>query len=72
MRPRLRTVQAAPQRAVNAAESESCVGSENDVIARAYSLLYGVIGEHPGRLSYEQARDVVSWASNGASLTRAE
>jgi hypothetical protein len=64
-KPKLRSVVATPQRAVNADESKSCVGSENDVIARGYSLLYGVIGGHPGRLSYEQARDVVSWASNG-------
>ncbi len=71
-KPKLRTVTATPMRAVNAGESTSCVGSENDVIARAYSLLYGVIGGHPGRLNYQQARDVVSWAGNGTTLTRAE
>ena len=71
-KPKLRTVDTTPIRAVNAAESKSCVGSENDVIARAYSLLYGAIGEHPGRLNYQQACDVVSWAGNRATLTRAE
>lgn len=61
-KPKLRTVTATHVRAVNADESTSCVGSENDVIAQAYSLLIGVIGEHPGRLNYQQACDVVSWA----------
>lgn len=61
-KPKLRSVTVAPMRPVNAGESSSCVGSENDVIARAYSLLYSVIGEHPGRLNYAQACDVVMWA----------
>ena len=64
MKPKLRAVITTPQRAVNADESKSCVGSENDVIARGYSLLHSVIGEHPGRLSYEQALDVVAWAES--------
>ena len=67
MKPKLRAVLATPMRAVNADESKSCVGSENDVIARGYSLLAGIEykdrSRHPGRLSYEQARDVVSWAT---------
>jgi hypothetical protein len=75
-KPKLRTVTATPIRAVNADESKSCVGSENDVIARGYSLLVGIEYKdrtrHPGRLSYEHARDVVSWACNGNTLTRAE
>lgn len=61
-KPKLRTVPATPMCVVNEGESTSCVGSHNDVIARAYSLLIGVIGEHPGRLNYQQACDVVSWA----------
>lgn len=65
-KPKLRTVHATPMRPVNAGESTSCVGSENDVIARAYSLLAGVEfkdeSRHPGRLNYKQACDVVSWA----------
>jgi hypothetical protein len=66
VKPKLRSVVATPQRAVNADESKSCVGSENTVIARGYLLLVGIEYKdrtrHPGRLSYEQARDVVSWA----------
>lgn len=65
-KPKLRTVTATPMRAVNAGESTSCVGSENDVIARGYSLLAGLEfqdgSRHPGRLNYQQACDVVSWA----------
>lgn len=45
---------------VNAGESRSVVGSENDAIARAMSLLIGVIGQHPGRLTYPQALDVLA------------
>jgi hypothetical protein len=53
---------------VNAGESRSVVASETDVIARALSLLYGVIGEHPGRLTYPQACDVIDWANTTGGL----
>lgn len=55
---------------VNAGETRSVVGSETAVIARALSLLIGVIGvigEHPGRLTYSQACDVVRWCEGGAA-----
>jgi hypothetical protein len=54
---------------VNAGESRSVVASETDVIARALSLLYGVIGEHPGRMTYPQACDVIDWANATAHLS---
>jgi hypothetical protein len=52
---------------VNAGETRSVVGSETDTIARALSLLHSVIGEHPGRLTYSQACDVVRWCEGGAA-----
>lgn len=51
---------------VNAGESRSVVGSETDTIARAMSILYGVIGGHPGRLTYAHACDVVMWATDSS------
>jgi hypothetical protein len=57
----------APAVLVNAGETRSVVGSETAVIARALSLLYSVIGEHPGRLTYSQACDVVRWCEGGAA-----
>ena len=63
-RPRIRAVRTERSECVlvNAGDSRSVVGSETDTIARAMSILYGVIGEHPGRLTYTQARDVIAWA----------
>ena len=48
---------------VNAGETRSVVGSDNTAIAAAMSILYGVLGEHPGRLTPDQARDVIAWAN---------
>lgn len=48
---------------VNAGQSRSVVGSENDWIARATSLLYAVERTHGGPcLTPSQARDVLAWA----------
>lgn len=69
---KLRKFRAVPNSAsvilVNAGESRSVVGSETDTIARALSILYGVIGEHPGRMTYPQACDVVMWATDSSML----
>ena len=51
-----------PAQLVNAGRSRSVVGSENDIIARALSVLIGVIGKHPGNLTIDQARDVIAWS----------
>lgn len=51
---------------VNAGESRSVVGSENDIIARATSILIGF--ERDGMIHdarnpiYWQAREIVAWA----------
>lgn len=67
--PRMRVVRAAPSPAgelVNANESRSVVASDNHTIARAQSILIGIVG-HPGRLSPEQADDVMRWHAGGAA-----
>lgn len=64
---RMRVVSVAPVVAlVNEDESRSFTGYENHIIARGLSLLYSVLGEHPGRLTYSQACDVVRWCEGGA------
>lgn len=50
---------------VNANESLSVVASDNHTIARAQSILIGIVG-HPGRLTPEQANDVLRWHATGA------
>ena len=48
---------------VNADQTKSIVGSENDWIARATSLLYAVERTHGGPcLTPDQASDVLRWA----------
>jgi hypothetical protein len=49
-----------PAQLVNAGRSRSVVGSENNIIARALSVLVGVVGRHPGNLTIDQARDVIA------------
>lgn len=52
---------------VNADQTKSIVGSENDWIARAASLLYAEERKHSGScLTPEQARDVLRWAGQVA------
>lgn len=66
LKQRLRMVNQQPERPrvlVNARESCSVVGSDNHAISCAMSLLIGVLGEHPGRLTPDQARDVIAWAN---------
>lgn len=48
---------------VNEGETRSVVGSDNHAISCAMSILIGVLGEHPGRLTPDQARDVLAWAN---------
>ena len=45
---------------VNAGQSRSVVGSDNDLIARATSILIGFVDD-PRNLTPEQAADVVRW-----------
>ena len=45
---------------VNAGQTRSVVGSDNDLIAQAMSILVGIVG-HPGNITPEQARDVIAW-----------
>lgn len=66
---RLLEKKSAPAVLVNANESRSVVGSDNNIIASAISILFGVIGEHPGRLTYTQARDVIAWAGTNSERT---
>lgn len=56
-----------PRVLVNERESCSVVGSDNHAISCAMSLLIGVLGQHPGRLTPDQARDVIAWARGGAA-----
>ncbi len=66
---RMRIVSALPASSstpVNAGETLSVVASDNTVIARAMSILVGIVG-HPGRLTPEQARDVVAWAEGATA-----
>jgi hypothetical protein len=66
LKQRLRMVNPQPERPrvlVNERESCSVVGSDNHAISCAMSLLIGVLGEHPGRLTPDQARDVIAWAN---------
>lgn len=70
LRQRLRMVNPQPERPrvlVNARESCSVVGSDNHAISCAMSLLIGTEfrdqSSHPGRLTPDQARDVLGWAT---------
>lgn len=45
---------------VNAGQSRSVVGSDNDLIARATSILIGFVAD-PRNLTPSQALDVVRW-----------
>lgn len=45
---------------VNAGQSLIVIGSDNDVIARATSILIGFVPD-PRNLTPSQARDVVRW-----------
>ena len=68
---RLRSIRPAdPQRVihVNAGQSNSIVGSENDLIARATSLLFSMERSRCGPcLTPDQARDVLRWAESTPS-----
>ena len=51
----------------NAGQTKSVVGSDNNLIARAGSLLYAVERTHNGPcLTPEQARDVLAWVGQVA------
>jgi hypothetical protein len=58
----LKLIRAAKPRAklVNEGQTRSVVGSDNDLIARAMSLLIGIVG-HPGNITPDQARDVIEY-----------
>jgi hypothetical protein len=45
---------------INAGQSRSVVGSDNDLIARATSILIGFVSD-PRNLTPSQAADVVHW-----------
>lgn len=70
LKQRLRMVNPQPERPrvlVNERESCSVVGSDNHAISCAMSLLIGTgfrdESSHPGRLTPDQARDVIAWAT---------
>jgi len=63
----IRRADASPAACVNADQTKSIVGSENDWIARAASLLYAEERAHGGPcLTPDQARDVLRWAGQVA------
>lgn len=61
----LKLIRAGKPRAtlVNEGQTRSVVGSDNDLIARAMSILIGMVG-HPGNITPDQARDVIAWHNN--------
>jgi hypothetical protein len=70
-RPNLKAVKAhLAATLINAGESRSVVADETTEIASAMSILYGLIGEHPGRVTYAQACDVVMWSERNGVFRR--
>lgn len=63
----LKLIRAGKPRAklVNEGQTRSVVGSDNHLIARAMSLLVGIVG-HPGNITPDQARDVIAWADRSS------